>query len=60
MISEVNVLKLKLGLWSSLLKNKITEHFPTLEKIQQQVKQKEFHPNKFCDHLNKLEKELES
>ena len=33
MISAGNTFKFKLGLWSSQLKNNMTEHFPNLEKI---------------------------
>ena len=58
MISAVNAFKLKLGLWSSQLKNNMTEYFPNLEKIVQNVRERVPSKKKFCDHLNRLEKEF--
>ena len=39
-ISAVNVFKFTLGLWSSQLRNNVTEHFPNPEKIQQNVRER--------------------
>lgn len=59
MISAVNVFKVKLGLWTSQLRNWRLTHFPNLENVSQNIEDKNaFHPEQFYADLNKLASEF--
>lgn len=60
MISAVNAFKGKLGLWSSQLRKQKLTHFPNLEKMAQNIKDKTaFQPEQCCAYLNKLISEFD-
>uniref|UniRef100_A0A8C1NJA8 Uncharacterized protein n=1 Tax=Cyprinus carpio TaxID=7962 RepID=A0A8C1NJA8_CYPCA len=59
MISAVNAFKAKVGVWASQLKNGSLVHFPNLEKMLQNMRNKDaFLPQEFCSQLEKLASEF--
>uniref|UniRef100_A0A3B1KBC7 DUF4371 domain-containing protein n=1 Tax=Astyanax mexicanus TaxID=7994 RepID=A0A3B1KBC7_ASTMX len=59
MVSAVNAFKVKLALWTSQLKCKKLTHFQNVDKMLNNISNKDsFHPENFCIHLNRLEEEF--
>lgn len=59
MISAVNAFKAKVGVWAFQLKNGSLVHFPNLEKMSQNMRNKDaFLPQEFCSQLEKLASEF--
>uniref|UniRef100_A0A8C1R9U2 HAT C-terminal dimerisation domain-containing protein n=1 Tax=Cyprinus carpio TaxID=7962 RepID=A0A8C1R9U2_CYPCA len=55
----VNAFKAKVGVWASQLKNGSLVHFPNLEKMLQNMRNKDaFLPQEFCSQLEKLTSEF--
>lgn len=58
MISAVNTFKAKLCVWTAHLITRKLTHFPNLDKMAQVIKDKDFHPEQYCTHLDKVAAEF--
>lgn len=60
MMSALNAFKVKLGVWTSHLKNGELTHFPNLAQMSQQATKDNvaFHPECYCAHLDNIAAEF--